>query len=51
MTEDRPTYIPVGQVRCLANSGVIPLELVEVQFGSYLVEDDLITPKDQYGRN
>jgi mannose-1-phosphate guanylyltransferase len=50
VTENQSTYIPVGQVHCLENPGVIPLELVEVQSGSYLGEDDIVRLKDQYGR-
>lgn len=51
VTEDQSTYIPVGQVHCLENPGVIPLELIEVQSGSYLGEDDIIRLKDRYGRS
>jgi mannose-1-phosphate guanylyltransferase len=50
VTENQSTYIPVGQVHCLENPGVIPLELIEVQSGSYLGEDDVVRLKDQYGR-
>ena len=50
VTENQSTYIPVGQVHCLENPGVIPLELIEVQSGSYLGEDDIVKLKDQYGR-
>lgn len=50
LTENQSTYIPVGQVHCLENPGVIPLELIEVQSGSYLGEDDIVRLKDQYGR-
>ena len=50
VTENQSTYIPVGQVHCLENPGVIPLELIEVQSGSYLGEDDIVRLKDQYGR-
>jgi len=51
LTENQSTYIPVGQVHCLENPGVIPLELIEVQSGSYLGEDDIVRLKDQYGRS
>ena len=50
VTENQSTYISVGQVHCLKNPGVIPLELIEVQSGSYLGEDDIVRLKDQYGR-
>lgn len=50
VTENQSTYIPVGQVHCLENPGVIPLELVEVQSGSYLGEDDIVRFRDLYGR-
>jgi|SRR5690554_3073038 len=50
ITENQSTYIPIGQVHCLENPGVIPLELIEVQSGSYLGEDDIVRLEDQYGR-
>jgi mannose-1-phosphate guanylyltransferase len=50
VTENQSTYISVGQVHCLENPGVIPLELIEVQSGSYLGEDDIVRLRDQYGR-
>lgn len=50
-TEDQSTYIPVGTVHRLENPGVIPLELIEVQTGSYLGEDDIVRFEDCYGRN
>ena len=50
VTENQSTYIPAGQVHCLENPGVIPLELIEVQSGSYLGEDDIVRLQDQYGR-
>ena len=46
-----PTYIPIGSVHRLANPGKIPLELIEVQAGSYLGEDDIVRLTDEYGRN
>jgi mannose-1-phosphate guanylyltransferase / mannose-6-phosphate isomerase len=49
--ENESTYIPIGSVHRLANPGKIPLELIEVQVGSYLGEDDIIRLDDQYGRN
>ena len=50
VTENQSTYIPIGQVHCLENPGVIELEMIEVQSGSYLGEDDIVRLKDQYGR-
>jgi mannose-1-phosphate guanylyltransferase/mannose-6-phosphate isomerase len=48
--ENESTYIPLGAVHRLANPGKIPLELIEVQTGSYLGEDDIIRLEDVYGR-
>ena len=48
--ENESTYIPIGTVHRLANPGKIPLELIEVQTGSYLGEDDIIRLDDVYGR-
>lgn len=48
--EDQSTYIPLGTVHRLENPGMIPLELVEVQSGSYLGEDDIVRIEDHYGR-
>ncbi|MEX0729888.1 MAG: mannose-1-phosphate guanylyltransferase/mannose-6-phosphate isomerase [Aquisalimonadaceae bacterium] len=48
--EDRSTYISLGTVHRLENPGVIPLELIEVQTGSYLGEDDIVRLEDSYGR-
>jgi mannose-1-phosphate guanylyltransferase / mannose-6-phosphate isomerase len=48
--ENESIYIPVGGVHRLANPGKIPLELVEVQVGSYLEEDDIVRLEDVYGR-
>lgn len=50
VTENESIYIPVGVVHSLQNPGVIPLEMVEVQTGSYLGEDDIVRYEDQYGR-
>ncbi|MBV6272962.1 mannose-1-phosphate guanylyltransferase/mannose-6-phosphate isomerase [Alcaligenaceae bacterium CGII-47] len=50
VTENQSTYIPIGQVHSLENPGMIPLELIEVQSGSYLGEDDIVRFEDQYGR-
>jgi len=51
LTENQSTYIPLGEVHRLANPGSIPLEIIEVQSGSYLAEDDIIRFEDNYGRN
>ncbi len=48
--EDESTYIPLGNKHRLANPGRIPLELIEVQSGTYLGEDDIVRFDDQYGR-
>lgn len=50
VTENESIYIPVGVIHSLENPGVIPLEMVEVQSGSYLGEDDIVRYEDQYGR-
>ena len=48
--EDESTYIPLGTKHRLENPGKIPLELIEVQSGSYLGEDDIVRLDDKYGR-
>ena len=50
LAENESIYIPLGTVHCLENPGVIALEMVEVQSGSYLGEDDIVRYQDQYGR-
>jgi mannose-1-phosphate guanylyltransferase/mannose-6-phosphate isomerase len=50
LTENQSTYIPLGAVHRLANPGSIPLEIIEVQSGSYLGEDDIVRFEDTYGR-
>jgi mannose-1-phosphate guanylyltransferase len=50
LTENQSTYIPVGVIHALENPGVLPLELIEVQSGSYLGEDDIVRFEDRYGR-
>ena len=50
MTENQSTYIPLGEVHRLANPGRLPLEIIEVQSGSYLGEDDIVRFEDTYGR-
>jgi mannose-1-phosphate guanylyltransferase/mannose-6-phosphate isomerase len=51
LTENQSTYIPKGQVHRLANPGNTPLEIIEVQSGSYLGEDDIVRLEDSYGRS
>jgi mannose-1-phosphate guanylyltransferase/mannose-6-phosphate isomerase len=48
--ENESIYVPIGSVHRLANPGRIPLELIEVQVGSYTGEDDIIRIEDIYGR-
>ena len=48
--EDQSTYIPLGEKHRLENPGSIPLELIEVQSGGYLGEDDIVRYEDVYGR-
>ena len=50
LTENQSTYIPLGVVHRLANPGAIPLEIIEVQSGIYLGEDDIVRLEDTYGR-
>ena len=51
LTENQSTYIPLGEIHRLANPGKVPLEIIEVQSGSYLGEDDIVRFEDTYGRN
>lgn len=51
VSEDQSTYIPLGTIHALENPGKIPLEMIEVQTGSYLGEDDIVRFEDRYGRN
>ncbi|MBD3656645.1 MULTISPECIES: mannose-1-phosphate guanylyltransferase/mannose-6-phosphate isomerase [Marinobacter] len=50
LSENESTYIPIGAVHRLTNPGKIPLELIEVQSGAYLGEDDIERLEDRYGR-
>lgn len=50
LTENQSTYIPLGEVHRLTNVGSTPLEIIEVQSGSYLGEDDIVRFDDEYGR-
>lgn len=51
LKEDQSTYIPIGAKHRLINPGKFPLELIEVQSGSYLGEDDIVRFEDVYGRS
>lgn len=51
LTEDQSTYIPLGVRHRLANPGKIPLDIIEIQSGSYLGEDDILRFEDDYGRS
>ena len=50
LNENQSTYIPLGEVHRLSNPGSTPLEIIEVQSGSYLEEDDIVRFEDNYGR-
>jgi mannose-6-phosphate isomerase-like protein (cupin superfamily) len=50
LTEDKSSYVPVGVTHRLENPGSIPLEIIEVQSGSYLGEDDIVRLEDKYNR-
>jgi mannose-1-phosphate guanylyltransferase len=49
--ENQSTYIPLGARHRLINPGKIPVELIEVQSGPYLGEDDIVRFEDRYGRS
>ena len=51
LNENQSTYIPQGQTHRLANPGDTPLEIIEVQSGNYLGEDDIVRFEDAYGRS
>lgn len=51
LAENQSTYIPIGEVHRLRNPGVTTLEMIEVQSGSYLSEDDIVRLEDTYGRS
>ena len=51
LSENQSTYIPIGTIHRLENPGKIPLELIEVQSGAYLGEDDIERFDDKYGRS
>jgi mannose-1-phosphate guanylyltransferase/mannose-6-phosphate isomerase len=50
ISENQSVYIPIGVIHSLENPGKLSLELIEVQSGSYLGEDDIVRIEDQYGR-
>ena len=50
LTENESTYIPLGLKHRLSNPGKIPLEIIEVQSGSYISEEDIVRYEDNYGR-
>jgi len=50
LSENQSTYIPLGTTHRLENPGKVPLEMIEVQSGSYLGEDDIVRFEDTYGR-
>jgi len=50
LSENQSTYLPLGSIHRLRNLGKVPLELIEVQSGSYLGEDDIVRLEDVYGR-
>jgi mannose-1-phosphate guanylyltransferase len=50
LAENESTYIPVGVVHSLENPGKVPLEIIEIQSGAYLGEDDIVRLEDLYGR-
>ncbi len=51
LSENQSTYIPIGEVHRLRNPGKLDLEMIEVQSGSYLGEDDIVRLEDTYGRS
>ena len=51
LSENESTYISIGEVHALENCGSVDLELIEVQSGTYLGEDDIIRFEDRYGRD
>jgi len=50
LAENQSTYIPVGMKHRLENPGSVPLEIIEVQSGGYLGEDDIVRFEDRYNR-
>jgi mannose-1-phosphate guanylyltransferase len=50
LSENESMYIPIGEIHALENPGKVPLEIIEIQSGSYLGEDDIVRFEDVYGR-
>jgi mannose-6-phosphate isomerase-like protein (cupin superfamily) len=50
LRENESVYLPLGCMHRLANPGMIPVEIVEVQTGAYLEEDDIVRVDDDFGR-
>ena len=50
LSENESTYIPLGVIHALENPGKVPLEIIEIQSGAYLGEDDIVRFDDIYGR-
>ena len=50
LTENQSIYVPLGAVHSLENPGILPLDMIEVQSGAYLGEDDIVRYSDKYGR-
>ena len=50
LSENESTYIPIGVIHALENPGKVPLEIIEIQSGAYLGEDDIVRFEDRYGR-
>ena len=50
LVENESTFIPIGEIHALENPGKVPLQIIEVQSGSYLGEDDIVRLSDNYGR-
>jgi mannose-1-phosphate guanylyltransferase len=51
LKENESTFIPIGTTHALENPGQTPLEIIEIQSGSYLGEDDIVRLEDRYGRD
>ncbi len=51
LAKNESTFIPIGKTHTLENHGIIPLEIIEVQSGSYLGEDDIVRVEDRFGRS
>ena len=49
--ENQSTYIPLGEIHRLENIGSIPLEIIEIQTGNFIDEDDIIRFENEYGRS